>query len=990
MATKKTPVRTFDGDWAGLDKTRSVLTKDANSAVELKNWERLANGSLRARPGLKVHAQPLYMYGIHNYQYIDSDGNPQEELIGIGLSEPAVFDKSDTEQRDCNGHLFRLKTGTFSVTYSGGGSTWGMSITPESLVNGSQFVLSVDASSQSTANLGHGNGSLYTIKQLADQINAVSDFSCSPPKTAIVNGNQSSTTVITVDSGHTLSDGDFVQVPSTVTATNGSGEYWIEVLAQNATEIYPFRVTIQSISDDVVIGHGNYPAVILDWQELSESSDATQTLTYHYWEPVPGAYWGRTAYGIFLGKYLFPFEQLADDFGKQENRLPTFTNHNNSCYISAAYADASDCTKIVNSTDDKYLREPFKAGTWKYDGVNFYLSGPIQYGDVDAFFRELGLAFDISSLFSTSQSSSGTALPAGDYKYQVSFLKTDANNLEIESFLEYQVTHTQSGTKNVDLSFRNFVANTLDLTLNQDKYDIRFTQANGTESTDTTSFTVDSPNPFRVGDYVYFLDVNSEVQKRRVTAWDSTTITLDTASTISNNNYISNCVIRIWRTKLAGNEFFLATQTPYYISTVTTTLDLVDSTTDANLGINISTVKSDNIQFSFPAVNALESHQDLLVCGGGPSFRQEIAWEDPLNPESIDLARNTSPVPGNQSGGINTLRSHTESSLMVAKCGAVYEAVGSFAANEVEVTKVIENSYGSKATDALTPIDNLLIGGCEIGLFTVDEGRNISTQIGLALLSRFRQKDNSGLASAFEPRRFIFHYDTAKQWVHIFLPRETGYSVSNFSGTKYIATTDSEYYILQLPNMPEQAALWSEVEFQYNMYPNGGMASYNSSFYTQTNIRNSDYSWTGYLWKRLDDETNLTDNCFIDDGHSYDVSIIPQWDDGDEPEYDKFWDEFVLYQLQPDYFVAAFTLAFESYREWVTDGTKTDTSRASSLVFSASSDKEKTLQFDKKYKAKRRTFKLSATVYKNPPLISGYAFTVDDRVYRKDKFGRQT
>ena len=953
--------RNFE-NFLGVYYTTSDKTRLDPYSKDLVNMERLPSGALRGREGYKLVAQPLQMEGIHTYQYVDDLGVTQEELLGIGILNANRFTSTANPTGTMEGTLFRLKTGSFNtISYTGSpAASYGVSILPEE--SGYLFTLVENGVTRLSLDIGIDSG--VTLKDLADAINAITNFSCVAPKTAIVDGNQSATSTVTVDSGHTLERGDWAETFVTVPDTSRD---FREVLATTATTVtfYNTAATSKAYSNNQTIGHGLHPAAILDISSLVTAIGVqTIDLPYYYWEPVP-------CLSFMNGKRgSYPFEFLADNFKGSGVKAPSFCNLNNVCYISAAYAKSVPLRKVVGdvTTINKLVREDFNAGVWKYDGSSLKLAGPI---------NQSGTLPTTSAMFSSTAQGSGTAHTAGVYKYQVSFLQQDVRGGEIESFLEFTDTHTSAGT--VDVLIQLSLTVSIYQAIDFDHFDIRYAQSNGAVSTANTTFTVDAGHLLRDGQYVYFIDNSGDRQIAKIVSTTNTTIVLDDAHTIADNSIISTTLLRVWRTVVSGNEFFLNGEVPVSADGLTiSTVDFLDDVSDDDLGFNLSAVKQTSVQYNFPPCSTITGHQDgVLVVGGGPDLPQSIGWQDSLYPESFDRARNIRRVPGAQSGGINQIISNTDNSLIIAKDKAIYSAIGSFESSQVDVTKVVENSYGTSSSVGMTEILGNVIGASKLGLWSIDDNNGFSSGVGEALLELFRNP-RAELATTvpFNAERMQVAFDYTKQWLHIFLPRE------DFPIRVAVNSNEiNQYYVIQLPQLSSQQALICRFDLPDDHWPSSGIQNLGDMLFWNTGE---------YTFRRVGIDEGLGGNSFTDDGASYSWDITSAFDDLGEPEYEKAWHEFFYYSFESDYYIDSFNVDFESYRDWNISGsgyTDTDTVRASAFSFTSAYDIEKKLQFDKGYKAKRRAWKLSGTVFKNPPIISGYGYSVSQR-YGDTKAGR--
>lgn len=981
MGTRKTPVRTFE-DSLGLDLTSSALTRDPAAAIEFKNLSRLPNGSYRGRQGFKLVAQPLYIWKLHTYNYIDADGVLQEQLLAIGCPNAGVYKGPEqkiiagptvvfTNRYNCNGAVFKLLSTTFSVTTSATSTPWGMSVSVDCDTNTFKFTLSQNGTELLNVDLGDGTEvSPVTLKSLADQINALTDFTCFPDKTAVVNGNQTvSTAALTVDSGHTISTGDYIfHATSADEIQDGGG--WVSVstghqyghcYATAATTLYMDQMGGNDFADNAVIGHGLFPAAILPLTTLSEIVQTTQTLTYNYWEPAKIPFTTVSNTNDTPG---LCFQELGAGFAYKQFSPPSAVTHNNSTYMSARYAENIEVYQRFEETTVENVE--VNAGVWRHDREGLYLSGAM-LPTVDQSTWQVSVGAFVSGT---------NPLGVGTYRYTVSYLYVDIDGFERESFQERIVIDTLASTVNTgNLISQLFTG--LDRRLG-----LKACEASSTVAVASTTIPITFTNNglhFSPGDYIFFYDDSGDLQKRKIVSIAGTSatagnLTIDEAATITSGNDISTVRGRIWRSKVNGSELFLAHDIVYPGALS------IDDTVDADLGIILSSVKEASAQYPFPSCNALAVHQGLLAASGGKALSEQVGWENPLYAECLDYTRNVSPIQGVATGEINNLISSDSYALLAAKCAAIYELNGSFSAAEVETNRKVESSYGAQGASALTVLYDTIFGACRQGLWGYSGGEEVDFTVGDSILNFFDEYKDS-----IAHKWIQLAYDVREKQLHVFIPVVEDITVANFSEyTQSYVTSNSRWFTFQLPQKGAQRPLWSEHVVATKYMPTGGLASYNGTLYWGSRYYDSDNSrWTGYLLKRLDGDA--AEN-FHDNGSDYNWSFIPQWDDGDTPEYEKAWHEFELYQLQPDDFVAAFDVTFESFRDWVLDNTKRDTQRT--LSFSASTTTEDKIQFDPGYKAKRRAIKLSGTVCKNPPLFTGYSYTVDDVERRKDKFGR--
>jgi hypothetical protein len=931
----KPEFKQFFENFRGKDTRSSPLGQNLDAAIEFLNLERLPNGTLRARQGLKICSQPLHIYSIHPYIYSDSNNQIQEELIGV-----ATFDNVSSGKYMA---LVKYASYSLTITRAGGGASddWTASITNST--SGFVFTLVDNGVTLLTTNLGTGYlSSEKTLQGLADDITALTHYTASVDKTAIADGTQAGVTAITVDSGHTFGANSKEMIYLVDTTVGQPKQRIAEILSTTGTVITladdPFHPTI-SVADNQIIGHGGYPAAILELGTVSETGNTSTSISYSVWEPIRG----KQA-ELHLGD---PLENFDND---RYHPHVSFENKRNCCYFTAPYLKRITNQVIHNVGEFKY-----EAGLWKYDGLRYYLSGQIT---------------EAGEPITAADAGSGTGLAVGTYKYSTSVKWTDYQGNEFEYFHPAEATVTLAAAKDVSVTSADY---------NVSNYYFNYIYAALTAGTTTSNLlTITSGHKFRIGDYAYFQDdITNSLVKRRVTASTTTSIEVDgDAVTVANGAKISNHAYRVWRTKANGGTPYLALEGAYYYGL----LILTDNVPDASLGIIKSSVQPINIQSPFPRGRAIAEHQGVITLASG----QTVYWEDADSPEFSPPAVSNTDIPTETSGEISSLLTVRDGSLYSFKKTSVYQISGSMPENEVEVSKVSENSYGVDNPIAIKMVEDVLIGISSLGIFAhrSDEFvRGFGKELANIVLA------SSGFQYTFS-KAIVFH-DSIKNWVHVYFPFEQNTTVDYWD----IESDYSKYYVYMISDTEEQASCWSEFYHNKKRLPNRGMAIVNNTFYQQTSgsfsgTGQSDINIVGFLHKRMD-SNSLSD--YLDNTESYLWAYISGWDDAGEPKTSKFWNDFALYSVRPtdgilpvlDFPFDAFTVEFESYRDW--DLTKIDTQRASSLVFSDITDKEKILQLDKGYKAQRRSFKLSGTVNKNPPLISGYEYTVDEKAYKADR-----
>lgn len=968
--TKKLPVQNFE-DFKGEDVTSSPLRIDPLSAIRMQNLEKLENGSLRGREGIKLVAQPYPISQIFTYF---NQEQAAEELIGFGSASRLALNANQGAVS-----IFKLATdGAFEITYSGA-NDWGYSMLPDLSGDGYTFTITENGSTVLSQDLGNGYESTpYTIKELADAINALTGFTCSSPKTAVVNGNQTATT-ITVDSGHTLAREDWAEIAHTCTAFTGGTVHQIEILDTAATTITLNTEVAITVSDNAIFGHGNYPAVILDMVDVAEDSYTDVSIPYSHWVQV---------------QYLLNIADTVADSVTRTDILNTFdtmdyrkapvsfANHRSVVYFT--HKDIDKVTNFIYSpstseeTDGyKDINTKYFNGVYKYDGYRVRMH---HCPHVDAP-GVTGITYD-TQITVTEQTSSSSPLPAGNYRYRWSVCITDAQNNEVCYYSPYSLFYTSLGADSTVIGIPNPCLTSERFHLHPRRFGI-ISAALTSIASSTTSLAITSGHQFRTGDYVYITNSSDNfVHKRRVTASTLAGVTIDSSISAASGSIISTAKVSIWRSKVNTSSLYLQSERPYEVkaSASPTRTSVDDDVTDDELGIILTSVAPDQTQYPFPPANSIAVVQGGLVVGGGSTETyQQVHWEDADAPESSPRAISNSRIPTRVSGDIQSIIESKYAGVNIFKPLAQYTATGEFPSNTVEILKDLENSYGVENFWGITDVENILYGVNRQGIWA-RIGEEVSEALGRVYDKYFYERPLAEDEKIRFLRSKVF-YDPLKKWVYILLP---AYDDTFISSGWYTLNSNSRLIVLDIKN-----ACWGEHVFTTDQYPNGGMAVANNTFYMQTcTLKISGVRARGYLHKRLHNELSDKRYDYHDNGSSYDYDLLTAWDDNGDPDSYKPWFEFVLYSLQPDYFIDAFTIKFESYRDWKETTAKRDTQRLTTLSFPDSTTQEKKIQFDKGYKSKRRNIRLYGTIELNPPVMSGYQFTIDEDLYAPDRMTR--
>jgi hypothetical protein len=162
MAGRKSIELRPRGAWLGLDLRASDLLRNSDAFTVARNVILRRTGSLTSRNGFKVSCGPAGGLGTAKYTYVD-------KTTGAEISEILVIGQS----------LYRVKGGTFTITYSGTAT----SVTASMMAEGTtwSFSLSEDGSLTDSFDLGLGyeEATPYDLADLKADIDSLTNFAAS-------------------------------------------------------------------------------------------------------------------------------------------------------------------------------------------------------------------------------------------------------------------------------------------------------------------------------------------------------------------------------------------------------------------------------------------------------------------------------------------------------------------------------------------------------------------------------------------------------------------------------------------------------------------------------------------------------------------------------------------------------------------------------------------------------------------------------------------
>lgn len=680
MANKSQSIKVFE-NWAGVDYSKSDLVRQPNVLANAKNYYFGNGGSIVGRRGFQVVGQKGKFRSGHTYSYLDrTSGETMEEVLAA------------------NNFLWRLKTASFTITPTVAVVNYGYTLA----VSGSQYVFSLYILSNpgpsqgvSSFNLGLGTEDVpYTIAQLIVDVDALATMTSSNPAGipyAKVNGNQTSSTVLTVDAGHTISVGDFLQFYNH--DPSDPGLVARKVTAKTATTVSFTNFGSVTVKDDQILGPLASPAASIRSTTGNVQTSSPMNIEFYYWEPVD--------FNFSSGYATWPLEfswQTTDP------KPHSYVNANDVCYIGSTKRDLFIRAQLDGDPDGKLL---------KYDGVRIYRAGLPQAS--------------ISSVTPT-----GGALT---YRYIATYETMDAQGNIVEG-RESSITTTTSAALSISV-----VVNSLQQATSNAWFNIVQAQANGAQAGVTTGVTVDSGHGIKAGDIVSIYDsITSALVRRKITSVTATTLVWDatTAINVPDNVFISPTTIKIWRTKVNGADFYLVNQACNDASSSTVTF--TDNMADASLVIKYEFPEEGQEHDLPPCMNYLCLHQGALVGAGDREQPNTVVYSIPGFLEYFPRGTNSIDIPSTVRGPITAIGSDSSSRLAVFKSTCYYDVEGYLDTGGLAVNVINERDYGVISHSSLVKLRSQLLGFGLLGPIVVKDGQ-MTTSISEPIVPIFR-RDN--------------------------------------------------------------------------------------------------------------------------------------------------------------------------------------------------------------------------------------------------------
>lgn len=1017
---ERTIVQDFE-KWYGLDYKRSKLTRQVGYFESLQNYEHGEGYALRGRPGGQPIGQAGGFLGQHTYSYLDKEtGATTEQLLTI------------------NSQLWRLATSSISPTRGAGSATWNWKVTLDTGSSAYRFVLTQGGvaltlvhqiTSESNAYLNLGTGleldeaptvspttGVITIMDLAQAIEAHANFTCAlPTATGRVNGNQTNVTAITIDAGHTFSarqmaifyDYASAQLVSRLVKSTTATTITFDALSPGVT-----------VKNDQVIGIGAVPAATIPINPSGSTvADPAQTISFSYWEPIPGP----------LGEFYHtietsPFYAFQKSHASTYFKPPCLINADQNCYIytnspSIVVFDVGGVAATTRRLWDGY---PFK-----YDGKNCYRAGVPPYlaycaptdsgnaGNVDGTVK-----YSLRFAQLDGQGVTRYGNPSHINEEQSVTIVTNQVTLTIDS-LQWNVDpvdrHSVNGnqvavtTITVNAS-HPFVASDwirfLDRSTGNDTLrivtgvtattvsisgaavDVNNNDAivrnppsgfnhgggivNGGQA-GVTTITIDNTHNFRVGDICSFINRTTEkIVHRVVDSLTDTTITISgTAVNVSDNDYITKgTTIEIYRTVNGGNKYYFADEipNPIFDRAFTYTDNLADSGLTFELDEPINGRELDLP----PRASVACVHQGVIVSSGSDEFPNTIYKSLSENIEAVSLQEGYFDVPATVKGNITGVFSDTDDRLLAFKNLGIYKAEGSVDDSAPIVTPLAEGDWGVSSQASLAKVRGIVIGVGPHGVIGVKNGDVLEDEDGDSLIGgkispAFINNTNIALSKA------VACNDSTTRHYRLYVP-----STTEFDGADTAA--NALHFVLDYARMFK----WFNHDHYAGLGPDAGMGVYSNNLYylSRHSTVPSSTQTAGHFHRRhnqtQDVSQNYADNTLAID---YDMKTQPYHFDLVSIDKEFLW--FKIYSFYSDFdsdqFVAC-TYTVTTYGNFQSSSTWDSFTEA----FAAATTFEQRQKL-RAGKFRALQFRVRVNTIHSCPHISGFEHVISF-AYDKDEF----
>lgn len=924
-------------DFQGLNFKPSSLTKDEFYARELINYRSGEGKSVKGIEGFIWIGQRGVGYGLHTYAKLNrSTGATEQSLL------------------TCNDTLFVLKSDSITITRTGGSTSVALKMIYDSgnikfqLIQNSVALIDRIVYNGST-------GVHYTVYQLALEIDALANFSCSIPDRSAVCSNGATSYQLTLDATHTMTAHDVIPIYDN-SQKRLIGRRIKQIVAGPEMQFWN-QTDAVSVAASTVVGPGAATAAQFELDNTTNASFSAQTLTYYYWQPVVQAYWPPVIGASTHREFGYPplkswYADVREGSGGQ---LPSFQNY-------------SDVVAIAAESSDTNYVDTFKGKIFKYDGQNLYCLGlPTPYvptttatagGSLNGNYKYIIRARQEDAqgnIVYSRPSEYSLATPAGEYVTieikdpfrsvvlgTLNTAQVSVTTLNLNTAFSVDRINIGGGLGQIvlidnpttgDRYFRvltgfNEAASTITLgeavTTQAGSttavyawnygFNCKYARVNGNQAA-VGSLTVDTPHLFEIGDIIY---INPETTAgvgdrdsrrcRKMVLTNATSTVLDWDDSVSglitvvDNEVISNgCAIEIFRTTDDGNEYFFLAEVPSNSFTGTTVL-YRDDIADADLEEQF--IDQDfGQEFDPPGRGALLGlHQGCLVARDESNT---LKWSLPGEYEYFPLATNSIDIPSNVSGNIAGFISDKDSRIAIFKDNAHYSLEGDITLpGGATITVISEGDYGISSHASLVLTKGFILGVGPLGLVALQGGEYIP-QIGDSITPFILNNSTLTLAKSFAIN------DSQYREYSVSLVTAPSVSESSLEASPKVFSFD--YW-----SQPR----WFERRYGTNIM-RGGAAVYNNKLHILSHSNDSGSSIPEYCYVRRSvglttDQSDKVASNYIG-ATVISNTFSPQWFHGGEPSLYKQFVRLAIWSVPSDYESRLpFTLAVTGYRDFIT------------------------------------------------------------------------
>lgn len=752
-------VKSFES-FKGLDfKSVGITTEDGPYATQLYNVVRGRTFAIRSRYGLQWIGQPGGFLGMKAWSYFDPiTGNTKQKFIAI------------------NDRLWRLESSSFTVAKVAGGN-YGYSFLPNPnsttsprntfLLNQSGVYLTVQATGTPTS-------TFTNIYDLFTAIDGTANFNCtitSGVKFAKVNGNQTSSTNMTILAGHTYNVTDYVIFING--ATNKLEKRLITATTGTTLTVEDWGSF--TIFDGQILGPYAAPMTSIPFTEDFQNNPTL--ISFNYWEEVADCNGLNAPFGSFYASY-------AADSTTTPYQPPVVVNTPKKAYI---FTKANQNTLTSNQNFEGYPhyydgQTVARAGVPKMSPGTFSVAQTAAAGGL-----VVGSTYKYK-LFWTCETPNGDFIE-GQPTLEASVTLTAGNDSVIitvphpgKSQVDLQLTLTAAtigtntftvastaGVKSGDrvtfmdttgappnklaerkvtsvtattIVFDGVAANLgagLTIGINAQRgFNLRGATINGASAGNV--LTVVTGHTIRPGDSILFYNDSMSELVRNVVSTTATTITFDGdpapvgATAVTAKLAVTNrFYFVVYRTKGGGNVFYrvpslasansplLKNNFNYSFSTTATT----DKATDAQLLEQLIEPVIGKERDLPPRASLGCLHQGGMAYSGIPDQQNTFAFSSLADGyEAVPLALNYADISSEQEGQIVGIVSDTEDRLSLFKEAAYAEASGSLDDNAFTIKNLREGDFGVSSQASIQKIKGINIGVGPLGLVQFSSGES--------------------------------------------------------------------------------------------------------------------------------------------------------------------------------------------------------------------------------------------------------------------------